>query len=174
MVRAEDGEVIVRPIAGTRPRGTTEQEDERLEAELLSDEKELAEHLMLIDLGRNDLGRVCETGSVKVTERMVIERYSHVMHIVSHVVGRCGAGTRAMDVLRATFPAGTVSGAPKVRAMELIDEIEPVKRHVYSGAVGYLAWSGAMDTAIAIRTALIKDGELYLQAGAGLVYDSQP
>ena len=174
LVRAEDGEVIVRPIAGTRPRGTTEQEDERLEAELLSDEKELAEHLMLIDLGRNDLGRVCETGSVKVTERMVIERYSHVMHIVSHVVGRCSAGTRAMDVLRATFPAGTVSGAPKVRAMELIDEIEPVKRHVYSGAVGYLAWSGAMDTAIAIRTALIKDGELYLQAGAGLVYDSQP
>ncbi len=174
LVRMEDDELSVRPIAGTRPRGATAQEDKRLEAELLADEKELAEHLMLIDLGRNDLGRVCETGSVEVTEKMVIERYSHVMHIVSHVVGRRRADTSAMDVLRATFPAGTVSGAPKVRAMELIDEFEPVKRHVYSGAVGYLAWSGAMDTAIAIRTALIKDGVVYVQAGAGLVYDSQP
>ena len=174
LVRMEDDNLIVRPIAGTRPRGETPQEDARLEAELLSDEKELAEHLMLIDLGRNDLGRVCKTGSVKVTEKMTIERYSHVMHIVSHVVGRCDKRKSAIDVLRATFPAGTVSGAPKVRAMEIIDELEPVKRHVYSGAVGYLAWSGAMDTAIAIRTALIKDGTLYVQAGAGLVYDSRP
>ena len=174
LVRMEGDELIVRPIAGTRSRGATPRQDALLEAELLSDEKELAEHLMLIDLGRNDLGRVCRTGSVRVTERMVTERYSHVMHIVSHVVGRRDAGVSAIDVLRATFPAGTVSGAPKVRAMELIDEIEPVKRHVYSGAIGYLAWSGAMDTAIAIRTALIKDGTLYVQAGAGLVYDSQP
>ncbi len=174
LVRMEGDELIVRPIAGTRSRGATPKQDALLEAELLSDEKELAEHLMLIDLGRNDLGRVCQTGSVRVTEKMIIERYSHVMHIVSHVVGRRNADTSAIDVLRATFPAGTVSGAPKVRAMELIDEIEPIKRHIYSGAIGYLAWSGAMDTAIAIRTALIKDGTLYVQAGAGLVYDSQP
>ncbi len=174
LVRAEDKELFVRPIAGTRPRGATPEEDARLEDELLSDEKELAEHLMLVDLGRNDLGRVCETGSVEVAKKMIVERYSHVMHIVSYVVGRRGADTRAIDVLRATFPAGTVSGAPKVRAMELIDELEPVKRHVYSGAVGYLAWSGVMDTAIAIRTALIKDDVLYVQAGAGIVYDSRP
>ena len=174
LVRMEGEELIVRPIAGTRARGATPRQDALLEAELLSDEKELAEHLMLIDLGRNDLGRVCQPGSVRVTERMITERYSHVMHIVSHVVGRRNADASAIDVLRATFPAGTVSGAPKVRAMELIDEIEPIKRHVYSGAIGYLAWSGAMDTAIAIRTALIKDATLYVQAGAGLVYDSQP
>lgn len=174
LVRMEDGELIVRPIAGTRPRGATPREDARLEAELLGDEKELAEHLMLIDLGRNDLGRVCATGSVRLTEKMVVERYSHVMHIVSHVVGRCADGNGALDVLRATFPAGTVSGAPKIRAMELIDELEPARRDVYSGAIGYLAWSGAMDTAIAIRTALVKDGRLHVQAGAGIVYDSRP
>ena len=173
LVRMEGDEVIVRPIAGTRPRGETPQEDARFAADLLSDEKELAEHLMLIDLGRNDLGRVCQTNSVKVTENMVIERYSHVMHIVSHIIGRNTPDKSALDVLRATFPAGTVSGAPKVRAMELIDEIEPVKRHVYSGAIGYLSWSGALNTAIAIRTALIKNDRLYIQAGAGLVYDSQ-
>jgi len=174
LVRLEDGEVTVRPIAGTRPRGATEEEDRALEHELLADPKELAEHLMLIDLGRNDVGRVAETGSVKLTERMVIERYSHVMHIVSNVVGRLKPDMSAMDVLRATFPAGTVSGAPKVRAMEIIDELEPVKRGVYAGAVGYISWSGNMDTAIAIRTAVIKGGTLYIQAGAGIVADSVP
>ena len=176
LVRMEDGELIVRPIAGTRPRGATPREDARLEAELLGDEKELAEHLMLIDLGRNDLGRVCATGSVRLTEKMVVERYSHVMHIVSHVVGRCADGNGALDALRATFPAGTVSGAPKVRAMELIDELEPAKRDVYSGAIGYLAWSGAMDTAIAIRTALVKDGRLHVQRAPGLctTHDRKP
>jgi anthranilate synthase component 1 len=174
LVRLEEGEVTVRPIAGTRPRGETEREDLHLERELLCDAKELAEHLMLIDLGRNDAGRVSETGSVRVTERMVIERYSHVMHIVSNVVGRLAPGLSAMDVLRATFPAGTVSGAPKIRAMEIIDELEPVKRGVYSGAVGYISWRGNMDTAIAIRTAVIKDAQLHIQAGAGIVYDSVP
>jgi anthranilate synthase component 1 len=174
LVRLEDGMVTLRPIAGTRPRGEDEEEDLRLEAELLADPKELAEHLMLIDLGRNDAGRVSEIGSVKLTEKMVIERYSHVMHIVSNVTGRIRPGMSAIDVLRATFPAGTVSGAPKIRAMEIIEELEPVKRGVYAGAVGYLSWSGNMDTAIAIRTAVIKDGTLHIQAGAGIVADSVP
>ncbi len=174
LVHVEDGMVTVRPIAGTRPRGSTEEEDKALEAELLADPKELAEHLMLIDLGRNDTGRVAETGTVKVTEKMVVERYSHVMHIVSNVTGKLKQGLSPIDVLRATFPAGTVSGAPKIRAMEIIDELEPVKRGVYSGAVGYLSWSGNMDTAIAIRTAVIKDKMLHIQAGAGIVYDSIP
>ncbi len=178
LVRLEQDEVTVRPIAGTRRRGRSEAEDQALEAEMLADPKERAEHLMLIDLGRNDIGRVCEPGSVRLTERMVVERYSHVMHIVSNVTGRLRAGLSAMDVLRATFPAGTVSGAPKVRAMEIIDELEPVKRGVYAGAVGYLGWyqptGGVMDTAIAIRTAVIKGGELHIQAGAGLVHDSVP
>ncbi|HXK56427.1 MAG TPA: anthranilate synthase component I family protein, partial [Gammaproteobacteria bacterium] len=138
------------------------------------DPKELAEHLMLIDLGRNDTGRVAVTGSVRLTDKMIVERYSHVMHIVSNVVGKLKPDMTAIDVLRATFPAGTVSGAPKIRAMEIIDELEPVKRGVYSGAVGYLSWSGNMDTAIAIRTAVIKDGRLHIQAGAGIVADSQP
>ncbi|MGC9457928.1 MAG: anthranilate synthase component I, partial [Halothiobacillaceae bacterium] len=174
LVRLEDGLVTVRPIAGTRPRGQTEAEDQALEAELLADPKERAEHLMLIDLGRNDAGRVARTGTVRLTDKMVIERYSHVMHIVSNVTGELLPDLTAMDVLRATFPAGTVSGAPKVRAMEIIDELEPVKRGVYSGAVGYWAWNGNMDTAIAIRTAVIKDGQLHIQAGAGIVYDSVP
>ncbi|MDH3980769.1 MAG: anthranilate synthase component I [Gammaproteobacteria bacterium] len=174
LVRVEDGLVTVRPIAGTRPRGSDEQQDQALEEELLADPKELAEHLMLIDLGRNDVGRVSETGSVELTEKMLIERYSHVMHIVSNVTGQIRPGQSAIDVLRATFPAGTVSGAPKIRAMEIIDELEPVKRGVYAGAVGYLSWSGNMDTAIAIRTAVIKDGTLHIQAGAGIVADSVP
>jgi anthranilate synthase component 1 len=174
LVRVEDGEVTVRPIAGTRPRGATEEADRALEQDLLSDAKELAEHLMLIDLGRNDVGRVSNTGSVKVTEKMVIERYSNVMHIVSNVTGQLKPGLSAMDALRAILPAGTLSGAPKVRAMEIIDELEPVKRGIYGGAVGYLAWNGNMDTAIAIRTAVIRDGELHVQAGAGIVADSVP
>ena len=174
LTRLEDGEVTVRPIAGTRRRGTSDKEDLSLEAELLADPKELAEHLMLIDLGRNDTGRVAVTGSVKLTDKMIVERYSHVMHIVSNVIGKLQPGMTAIDVLRATFPAGTVSGAPKIRAMEIIDELEPVKRGVYSGAVGYLSWSGNMDTAIAIRTAGIKDEMLHIQAGAGIVADSQP
>ncbi len=174
LTRLEDGMVTVRPIAGTRRRGQTEAEDRALEAELLADPKEIAEHLMLIDLGRNDTGRVAEVGTVQLTEKMLVERYSHVMHIVSNVIGQLRAGMDAMDVLRATFPAGTVSGAPKIRAMEIIDELEPVKRGIYSGAVGYLAWNGNMDTAIAIRTAVIKDQRLYIQAGAGVVADSVP
>jgi anthranilate synthase component 1 len=174
LVRLEDGVVTVRPIAGTRKRGETEAQDLALEAELLSDPKEIAEHLMLIDLGRNDAGRVSQTGSVELTDKMVVERYSHVMHIVSNVTGKLLPGLDAMDVLRATFPAGTVSGAPKIRAMEIIDELEPVKRGIYSGAVGYIAWNGNMDTAIAIRTAVIKDKQLHIQAGAGVVYDSVP
>jgi len=174
LVRLEDGQVTVRPIAGTRPRGATPEEDEALERELLADPKERAEHLMLIDLGRNDVGRVARIGSVKLTDKMVIERYSHVMHIVSNVVGELSEGLDAIDVLRATFPAGTVSGAPKVRAMEIIDELEPVKRGVYAGAVGYIGWSGNMDTAIAIRTAVLRQGRLYIQAGAGIVADSVP
>ncbi|HEX5637725.1 MAG TPA: anthranilate synthase component I [Gammaproteobacteria bacterium] len=174
LVRLEDNEITVRPIAGTRPRGKDDAEDLALEKDLLADPKELAEHLMLIDLGRNDAGRVSEIGSVKVTDKMIVERYSHVMHIVSNVTGELKAGMTAMDVLRATFPAGTVSGAPKIRAMEIIDELEPVKRGVYSGAVGYLSWNGNMDTAIAIRTAVIKGNTLYIQAGAGIVYDSVP
>ena len=174
LVRLEDGQVTVRPIAGTRPRGANEDEDRALEQDLLADPKELAEHLMLIDLGRNDAGRVSQTGSVELTEKMLIERYSHVMHIVSNVIGRIKPDMTAIDVLRATFPAGTVSGAPKIRAMEIIDELEPVKRGVYAGAVGYLDWTGNMDTAIAIRTAVIKDQTLHIQAGAGIVADSVP
>ncbi|MDH3449713.1 MAG: anthranilate synthase component I [Gammaproteobacteria bacterium] len=174
LVRLEDEAVTVRPIAGTRPRGKTPAEDLALERELLDDPKELAEHLMLIDLGRNDAGRVSQVGSVRLTEKMIVERYSHVMHIVSNVEGRIRPDMSAFDVLRATFPAGTVSGAPKIRAMEIIDELEPVKRGIYSGAVGYISWSGNMDTAIAIRTAVIKDGQLFIQAGAGIVYDSVP
>lgn len=174
LVRLEDHEVTVRPIAGTRRRGKDAAHDFKLEQELLADPKELAEHLMLIDLGRNDAGRVSEIGSVKLTEKMCVERYSHVMHIVSNVCGSLKKGMSAMDVLRATFPAGTVSGAPKIRAMEIIAELEPSKRGIYSGAVGYLSWNGNMDTAIAIRTAVIKDETLHVQAGAGIVYDSIP
>ena len=166
--------VTVRPIAGTRKRGSNEADDLRLEKELLSDPKELAEHLMLIDLGRNDVGRIAQTGTVELTEKMIVERYSHVMHIVSNVDGELLADMDAMDVLAATFPAGTVSGAPKIRAMEIIAELEPYKRGVYSGAVGYIGWQGNMDTAIAIRTAVVKDGTLYVQAGAGIVADSVP
>jgi anthranilate synthase component 1 len=174
LVRVEDNLVSVRPIAGTRPRGHNEEADQALEQDLLADAKEIAEHLMLIDLGRNDAGRVCKTGTVKLTEKMVIERYSNVMHIVSNVAGELKAGLSAMDALRAILPAGTLSGAPKIRAMQIIDELEPVKRGVYGGAVGYYAWNGNLDTAIAIRTAVIKDGELHVQAGAGIVADSQP
>ena len=174
LVRLEDNTVTVRPIAGTRRRGVTPEQDLALEQELLADPKELAEHLMLIDLGRNDAGRVAKIGTVQLTDKMIIERYSHVMHIVSNVTGTLQQGKDAFDVLAATFPAGTVSGAPKIRAMEIIDELEPVKRGVYSGAVGYISWSGNLDTAIAIRTAVIKDSQLYIQAGAGIVYDSVP
>ena len=174
LVRLQDNEIAVRPIAGTRPRGHTEAEDVALEAELLADPKEIAEHLMLIDLGRNDVGRVADVGTVKLTDKMIVERYSHVMHIVSNVTGQVSDKVSAMDVLRATFPAGTLSGAPKIRAMEIIDDLEPVKRGIYGGAVGYLSWNGDMDTAIAIRTAVIKDNKLYIQAGAGIVADSVP
>ncbi len=174
LVRVEDNLITVRPIAGTRPRGATEEADVALEKDLLADAKEIAEHLMLIDLGRNDTGRVSEIGTVKLTEKMVIERYSNVMHIVSNVTGQLKSGLTAMDALRAILPAGTLSGAPKIRAMEIIDELEPVKRGVYGGAVGYLAWNGNMDTAIAIRTAVIKNGELHVQAGGGIVADSVP
>ena len=174
LARLEDGEVTVRPIAGTRRRGHTPEEDRALEADMLGDPKEIAEHLMLIDLGRNDVGRVAQTGTVKLTEKMSVERYSHVMHIISNVTAQVIPGTTAIDVLRATLPAGTLSGAPKIRAMEIIDELEPVKRGVYGGAVGYIGWNGNMDTAIAIRTAVIKDGKLYVQAGAGIVADSVP
>ena len=174
LVRMQGGEVTVRPIAGTRPRGATPAEDAALEAELLADPKERAEHLMLIDLGRNDVGRVAEPGTVRIPDRFLIERYSHVMHIVSEVRGTLRPGTGFADVLRATFPAGTVSGAPKIRALEVIRELEPVQRGVYSGAVGWLNWHGDADTAIAIRTAVIKDGRLHVQAGAGIVHDSDP
>lgn len=172
--KLEGKTVQVRPIAGTRPRGKNEVEDQALEQELLKDPKEIAEHLMLIDLGRNDVGRVSEIGTVKVTEKMVIERYSHVMHIVSNVAGELQSGLNALDVLKATFPAGTLSGTPKIRAMEIIDELEPLKRGIYGGAVGYLTWKGDMNLAIAIRTAVIKDQMLYIQAGAGIVADSIP
>ncbi len=174
LVRIEDGEVTLRPIAGTRPRGKTPSEDEAFEKDLLNDPKELAEHLMLIDLGRNDVGRVSETGSVVVTDQMFIERYSHVMHIVSNVTGKLRKELTPLAALRAALPAGTLSGAPKIRAMEIIDELEPVKRGIYGGAVGYLAWNGNMDTAIAIRTGVIKDGRLFTQAGGGIVADSVP
>ncbi|MFC7302450.1 anthranilate synthase component I [Cognatiluteimonas weifangensis] len=166
--------VTVRPIAGTRPRGATAAQDAALEAELLADPKERAEHLMLIDLGRNDVGRVAESGTVEVGERFGIERYSHVMHIVSEVTGTLRAGLSYADVLRAAFPAGTVSGAPKIRALEIIRELEPIRRNVYAGAIGYLGWHGDADTAIAIRTAVIQDGRLHVQAGAGIVHDSDP
>ncbi len=174
LTRVENNKVTVRPIAGTRPRGNDPTQDKALEQELLADPKELAEHLMLIDLGRNDVGRVAKIGSVKLTDRMVIERYSHVMHIVSNVEGQLNLDLSVLDALQATFPAGTVSGAPKIRAMEIIAELEPVKRGIYSGAVGYLSWSGNMDTAIAIRTAVIHKQTLYIQAGAGIVADSVP
>ncbi len=174
LVRLEGDTVTLRPIAGTRPRGLTREDDERLAEELMADPKECAEHLQLLDLGRNDTGRVAVTGSVRVTENMQIERYSHVMHIVSNVEGKLKPGLSALDVLRASFPAGTVSGAPKVRAMEIIDELEPSKRGIYAGAVGYLGFNGDMDLAIAIRTAVVKDGMLYAQAGAGIVADSVP
>ncbi|MCM2131142.1 anthranilate synthase component I [Larsenimonas rhizosphaerae] len=174
LARLEGDEITLRPIAGTRHRGATAEEDLALEAELLADPKERAEHLMLIDLGRNDVGRISQPGTVELTDNMSIERYSHVMHIVSNVVGRIKPSLGPMDVLRATFPAGTLSGAPKIRALEVIDEIEPVKRGIYSGAVGYLSWSGNMDMSIAIRTAVIKRGELHVQAGGGIVADSDP
>ena len=174
LVRLEEGEVTVRPIAGTRKRGDSVTEDEALEADLLSDKKEIAEHLMLIDLGRNDVGRVAQPGSVTLTEKMVVERYSHVMHIVSNVMGLARQDVGAIDALKATLPAGTLSGAPKLRAMEIIDELEPVKRGVYGGAVGYVSWAGEMDTAIAIRTALVMDQKVVIQAGAGVVADSVP
>ncbi|MGH8766306.1 MAG: anthranilate synthase component I [Burkholderiales bacterium] len=174
MVRLSGDTVTLRPIAGTRPRGATPEADARAAEELLTDPKERAEHVMLIDLGRNDVGRVATTGSVRVTEKMVIERYSHVMHIVSNVEGKLAPGLDAIDVFRASFPAGTVSGAPKVRAMQIIDELEPVKRGIYSGAVGYLGFNGDMDVAIAIRTAVLKDGRLHVQAAAGIVADSDP
>jgi anthranilate synthase component 1 len=174
LVRLEDETVTVRPIAGTRPRGKTKEEDLRLEEELLADPKECAEHVQLMDLGRNDIGRVSQSGSVKVTDHMTIERYSHVMHIVSNVEGTLKPNMHAMDVLKATFPAGTVSGAPKVRAMEIIHELEPSKRGIYAGAVGYLGFDGDMDVAIAIRTGVIKNKTLYVQAGAGIVADSIP
>jgi len=174
LVRLSGDTVTLRPIAGTRPRGATAQEDAVIAEQLLADPKERAEHVMLIDLGRNDVGRVAATGSVKVTEKMVVERYSHVMHIVSNVEGRIAPGLDAVDVLKASFPAGTVTGAPKVRAMQIIDELEPVKRGVYSGAVGYLGFNGDMDVAIAIRTAVVKDRKLHVQAAAGVVADSDP
>jgi len=173
-VRLEKGEVTVRPIAGTRKRGRDAEEDAALAQELLSDQKEIAEHLMLIDLGRNDVGQIAEPGSVALTENMVVERYSHVMHIVSNVSATVREGVGPMDALKATLPAGTLSGAPKLRAMEIIDELETVKRGIYGGAVGYVSWSGEMDTAIAIRTAVIKDNQLRIQAGAGVVADSVP
>ncbi|MCI1710907.1 MAG: anthranilate synthase component I [Chiayiivirga sp.] len=174
LVRLQGGTITVRPIAGTRPRGRTHEEDLALEAELLADPKERAEHLMLIDLGRNDVGRVSQPGSVQLGERFVIERYSHVMHIVSEVTGTLRHDLNVADVLKATFPAGTVSGAPKIRALEVIRELEPVRRNIYSGAVGYVNWWGDCDTAIAIRTAVIQDGRLHVQAGAGIVHDSDP
>jgi len=174
LVRLEDGTVTARPIAGTRPRGKTREEDLALAEELLADPKERAEHVQLMDLGRNDVGRVAVTGSVRVTDNMMIERYSHVMHIVSNVEGELKPGMDAIDVLKATFPAGTVSGAPKVRAMEIIDELEPSKRGIYAGAVGYLGFNGDMDLAIAIRTGVIKNNTLHVQAGAGIVADSVP
>lgn len=174
LVRLEKGEVTVRPIAGTRKRGRNAEEDAALAQELLEDPKEIAEHLMLIDLGRNDVGQIAEPGSVRLTENMVVERYSHVMHIVSNVSAAAREGVGPMDALKAALPAGTLSGAPKLRAMEIIDELETVKRGIYGGAVGYVSWSGEMDTAIAIRTAVIKDNQLRIQAGAGVVADSVP
>jgi anthranilate synthase component 1 len=175
LVRVADGKVTIRPIAGTRWRSEVKTEDERLAAELLADEKERAEHLMLLDLGRNDVGRVATTGSVRVTDSFTIERYSHVMHIVSNVEGELDAARHdCIDALAAGFPAGTVSGAPKVRAMEIIDELETDKRGIYGGCIGYFGSSGQMDTCIVLRTAIVKDGRMHVQAGAGVVYDSEP
>ncbi len=174
MVRLEGDTATVRPIAGTRPRGKNEAEDQKLSKELLASDKERAEHIMLVDLGRNDLGRVCDYGSVKVTEEMTVEKYSHVMHLVSNVSGRIRKGLGAVDLLKATFPAGTVSGAPKVRAMAIIDELENRRRGLYAGCVGYFGFSGEMDTCIAIRTILFKGNKAYIQAGGGIVADSQP
>src|SRR5438270_6895902 len=174
LVRKEGDVVTLRPIAGTRARGATRDADDALAAEMLADPKEIAEHVMLLDLGRNDVGRVAAVGSVKVTEQMAVERYSHVMHMVSNVEGVLRPGLSALDVLRASFPAGTVSGAPKVRAMEIIDELEPSRRGIYAGAVGYVSFQGDMDLAIAIRTAVLRDGMLYAQVGAGIVHDSVP
>jgi anthranilate synthase component 1 len=167
-------QITIRPLAGTRKRGATPEEDAALAAELKADPKEVAEHVMLIDLARNDVGRVAEVGSVKVSDTMVIERYSHVMHLVSNVTGNLNPGMSSMDVLRASFPAGTLTGAPKVEAMKIIDELEPVRRGIYGGAAGYLSYGGEMDVAIAIRTGVIKDGTLYVQAAAGIVADSNP
>ena len=174
LVRLEDSNITLRPIAGTRKRGANEEEDKNNEKDLLNDPKELAEHLMLIDLGRNDVGRVSEIGSVKLTEKMVIERYSHVMHIVSNVVGKLSRGLNFTDALKATLPAGTLSGAPKIRAMEIINELEPSSRGIYGGAIGYISWNGNIDTAIAIRTAVIRDNKIHVGAGAGIVADSDP
>lgn len=174
LVKVEDGRALVHPIAGTRPRGETPQRDTALAEELLADEKERAEHLMLVDLGRNDLGRVCEPGSVEVVDFMSVERYSHVMHIVSTVTGRLAAGRTAFDALTACFPAGTLSGAPKPRALQIIEELEPTRRGIYGGCVGYLDFAGDSDTAIAIRTALLRGGTAFVQAGAGIVADSEP
>lgn len=173
-VKVQGGKVEIRPIAGTRPRGATVKEDLALEKELLADTKEKAEHLMLVDLARNDIGRVCKTGSIEIPHFMIVERYSHVMHIVSQVLGELEAGKNAFDLLRATFPAGTISGAPKVRAMQIISELEQTQRGVYSGALGYFSFDGTHDSAIAIRTALLKNGKAYFQAGAGIVADSEP
>ncbi len=174
LVRKEDDRIEVRPIAGTRPRGATAEEDARLEKELLDDPKECAEHIMLVDLGRNDVGRVSRPGTVEVSELMVVERYSHVMHIVSNVRGQLEEGQDAFNVFRAAFPAGTLSGSPKIRAMEIIDELEPCRREIYGGAIGYFSFSGNMDMAIAIRTLVVHDGKIHLQAGAGIVADSDP
>jgi anthranilate synthase component I len=174
MVRLEGREVTLRPIAGTRPRGTEEKQDAQFEHELVTDPKEIAEHIMLVDLGRNDVGRVADVGSVEVTERLVVERYSHVMHLVSNVRGRLAAGLDCFDAFRATFPAGTLSGSPKIRAMEIIEELEPVRRGVYGGAIGYFGFSGNMDTCITIRTLLVSGNTVYVEAGAGIVADSDP
>ncbi|WP_323991076.1 anthranilate synthase component I [Nguyenibacter sp. L1] len=174
LVRMRDGRMTVRPLAGTRPRGATPEEDQALERDLLADPKELAEHLMLIDLGRNDVGRVCEIGSVKVTEKFVIERFSHVMHISSNVEGTLRPGLEAIDALIAGFPAGTLTGAPKIRAMEIIDEVEPTRRATYAGCIGYFGANGEMDTCIGLRMAVVKDGQMHVQAGCGVVADSVP
>ncbi|MCE2407108.1 MAG: anthranilate synthase component I [Pseudomonadales bacterium] len=174
LAQVEHGKVVNRPLAGTRRRGRDEEEDHAMAQELLDDPKEIAEHLMLVDLGRNDLGRVCKVGTIRVTEQFKIERYAHVFHIASHVEGELAPGKSGIDVLRATLPVGTLSGAPKIRALEIIDELEPVKRGVYGGAVGYLAWNGNLDMAIAIRTGVIKDDRLYIETGAGIVADSNP
>ena len=174
LVRLQGDQITLRPIAGTRKRGSNEIEDEENAKDLLADPKELAEHLMLIDLGRNDVGKISKMGTVKVTEKMVIEKYSHVMHIVSNVVGKLSKDKNFIDALKASLPAGTLSGAPKIRAMEIINELEPSSRGIYGGAIGYVTWNGNIDTAIAIRTAVIKDGLIHVGAGAGIVADSDP